>query len=274
MSYDLHCHTVFSDGALSPEQLVSMARDADVSALSFTDHDTVDAYRSPSIQQKNLAPRIIPGVEFSTEWRGIGIHILGLNIDPNSMAIDEGVRFQKQARINRARIIAHKLERLGALAPYEGALNYADGAPIGRPHFAEHLVATGFCKDVRQAFRKYLGAGKVGDVKQEWACMSQVVSWIRGGGGVSILAHPHHYKMTRTKLLKLIDEFMRVGGQGIEVLSGQQKESVVTYLADIAETKGIVASLGSDFHRPNKHGVKLGMHRALPSNCRPVWELF
>lgn len=274
MSYDLHCHSSCSDGELSPDELLSMAQLAGVSALSITDHDTVDAYKTPSMCADNAAIRLIPGVEFSTQWRGIGIHILGLNIDPGAAAIEAGVQFQKQARENRANIIAQKLERLGVMTPYEGALSYAGEAPIGRPHFAKYLVDTGFCKDLRQAFRKYLGAGKVGDVKQEWASMCQVISWIRGGSGVAVLAHPHHYKMTRTKLLKLIDEFVRLGGQGIEVLSGQQKENVATYLSDIAERSGLVASMGSDFHRPGQHGARLGMHKALPANCRPVWELF
>lgn len=274
MSYDLHCHSNFSDGALSPDELLNLAQQAEVTTLSVTDHDTVDAYKSTSFHQTRHIPHIIPGVEFSTQWRGIGIHILGLNIKPLSTAIGEGVRYQKQARVNRAHFIAQRLEKLGVLSPYEGALHYAGRASIGRPHFAKHLVATGFCKDIHQAFRKYLGPGKVGDIKQEWASMSQVIAWIRGGGGISLLAHPHHYRLTRTKLLKLVEDFVRCGGQGLEVLSGQQAQTVTNQLADIAQCNGMVASLGSDFHSPDHPWVKLGMHRQLPDNCRPVWELF
>jgi predicted metal-dependent phosphoesterase TrpH len=274
MYCDLHCHTNHSDGALSPRQLIAMAEETGINALSFTDHDTVNAYLSKPEYPLSKTLRIIPGVEFSTVWRGIGIHIVGLDINPKSTAITEGVRYQQQARENRAQLIAQKLERLGVLSPYTGALKYAKDASLGRPHFAKHLVATGFCKDLKQAFRKHLGAGKVGDVKQEWATMSQVISWIRDGNGISILAHPHHYKLTRTKLNTLVDEFIHCGGQGLEVLSGQQKQPIVDYLADITEAKGIVASLGSDFHKPNQHRIKLGMHKTLPSNCRPVWDLF
>ncbi|MFT4560923.1 MAG: putative metal-dependent phosphoesterase TrpH [Gammaproteobacteria bacterium] len=268
---DLHSHSDKSDGALCPNELLQHAAAAGVEVLSITDHDTLAAY--PDVEQAaGSVPQLIPGVEFSTEWRKTGIHVLGLNIDLTSAAIEQATSIQAKARLARAEQIAAGLERLGVPDPLAGALTFAGKSAIGRPHFANYLVECGFVKDVGQAFRKYLGAGKVGDVKQHWSSLEQIISWIRDAGGTAVIAHPGKYGLTRTRRVALIEDFKQLGGGGIEVISGHQDAPLTASLAASASAAGLLASCGSDFHRPGQPWARLGMPLDLPAECKPVWD--
>ncbi|TNE79426.1 MAG: PHP domain-containing protein, partial [Gammaproteobacteria bacterium] len=216
MLYDLHSHTTCSDGALEPAQLVQRAADAGVNVLAITDHDTTAAFEKLDLSAE-LATRVIPAIEFSTTWRKIGVHIVGLNIRPDSEAMRAGSLFQQQARRQRAEQIDEKLSHIGLPGTLAGAAALAGSDNIGRPHFAQYLIDIGAVSNMRQAFKKFLGAGKPGDVKQLWATLPQVIQWIRDAGGTAVLAHPDKYNLTRTKLLALVDDFMAAGGQGMEV---------------------------------------------------------
>lgn len=271
MLYDLHCHSNCSDGELPVGQLIALAAERKVEVLSITDHDTLQAYKD-ELSLTHI--KILPGIEFSSQWQKIGVHIVGLNIDPACGAITEGVKHQLQARSERAEKIAERLQKAGLANALEGARQYAGPAEISRPHFAQFMVASGFSKSIDQAFKKHLGAGKAGDIKQLWADMEQVIRWIREAGGVAVLAHPYKYKMTRSKLLRLVDDFMAAGGQGIEVLSGNQGKDITEMLRDLSVQKKLLASMGSDFHSPKTQWCHLGMHVALPRACTPVWSVF
>ncbi len=272
MIFDLHSHTSFSDGVLTPRELVLRAIDKGVDALAITDHDTVDAYRD--LPAGEIEIRLVAGIEFSTQWENSGIHVLGLNIDPGSDAIVAGTRFQTKARKERARRIGENLEKKGFAGAYEGAAGLSTGGYIGRPHFAHHLVNSGRVDSVHTAFRKYLGAGKAGDVKQHWAELPQIIQWIRDGNGIPVLAHPLKYKMTRTRLRKLLERFIAEGGQGMEVVSGKQLPYQTVDMAKLCEEKNLLASCGSDFHMPDQIWAELGKFASLPGNVTPVWDRF
>ena len=272
MKYDLHSHTTLSDGVLTPRELISRAIDKGVDVLAITDHDTLDAYRD--MPQVNGDITVVAGVELSTQWENTGIHVVGLNIDTGSDAINTGVRYQADARVQRARMIGEKLKGRGIEDAFEGANRLSHGSYIGRPHFAQHIINIGKAKSMQAAFNKYMGDGKVGDVKQHWAELPQIIQWIRAANGVAVLAHPLKYKLTRTKLKRLIVDFIKAGGQAIEVVSGQQIEQQTTDLAKLCEESGLLASCGSDFHMPGRSWSELGMFVPLPSNVRPVWDLF
>lgn len=272
MIFDLHSHTSFSDGVLTPRELILRAIDQGVGALAITDHDTVDAYRDLPAVETQI--RLVAGIEFSTQWENSGIHVLGLNIDPDSDAIVAGTRFQTEARMRRALRIGENLEKKGLAGAYEGAAGLSTGGYMGRPHFAHYLVNSGQVDSVEAAFKKYLGAGKAGDVRQHWADLPQIIQWIREGGGIAVLAHPLKYKMTRTRLRRLLDRFIAEGGQGMEVVSGKQLPYQTADMAKLCEEKNLLASCGSDFHRPEKIWAELGKFAPLPGNVTPVWDRF
>jgi hypothetical protein len=272
MIYDLHSHTTFSDGVLTPRALISRAVEKCVDVLAITDHDTLDAYQD--MPATNVDITVVPGIEFSTQWENTGVHIVGLNIDPDSDAICAGVAFQTDARLQRARLIGERLKARGIENAFDGANRLSRGSYIGRPHFAQHIINIGRAKSMNAAFKKYMGDGQVGDVRQHWAELSQVIQWIREAGGIAVLAHPLKYKLTRTKLKKLIADFVVVGGQGIEVISGQQQAGNTADLAQLCEQNNLLASCGSDFHMPGRSWAELGRFASLPAHVTPVWERF
>jgi predicted metal-dependent phosphoesterase TrpH len=271
MIVDLHCHTDASDGTLSPPELVSRAVENGVETLAITDHDTVDAYARIRGEQFPEI-KLIHGIELSTRWRSIGIHIVGLDIDLNSESLQTSIRQQQAARLERAATISRRLAKRGIDNALEGALAIAGKSLIGRPHFAQFLIAQGYVDTFSMAFKKYLGAGKAGDVKQMWPEMRTVIHWIREAGGIAVLAHPAKYKLTRTKLTELTQDFKADGGTAIEVISGQQPEEITRHLAKLCAEHELLASCGSDFHSPDNHWSELGRCGKLPDGCQPVWE--
>jgi predicted metal-dependent phosphoesterase TrpH len=273
--YDLHAHSNYSDGILRPQAVVSRAKTQGVTALALTDHDTLGGLAEARQEALVQGIELIAGIEFSCLWNGIGIHVVGLQVDPDSRVMQEAVTSQHQARERRAETIAAKLEKAGIAGALDGARQVAgEGAVLGRPHFAKFLVAEGHCKSINAAFKRYLGAGKPGDVKQLWPSVGEAVDWIRAAGGIAVLAHPDKYKMTRTKLGRLLQEFVEAGGEAMEVVSGQQSPNTTRDMALIANRFELYASCGSDFHVPDQPWQELGGYSPLPDNCQPVWQLW
>ena len=290
MSYvhaDLHTHSLASDGALSPAALVARARERNVQMLSITDHDTMAAYATLGAQCAELTSedpaecaadsstslRLIPGVELSTTWSGVGIHVLGLHVDPANAELRAGLAHQADARMSRASRIATVLTKAGFQVDVDAVLQSTSGL-IGRPHFARYLVSTGQADDEPSVFRKHLGAGKAGDIKVGWASLEETISWIRSAGGIATLAHPARYKLTRTKLRRLVDAFAEAGGEALEVISGHQTDDVTARLVKLCQLRQLLASCGSDFHRESKYAPDVGSPMTLPESCEPVWSRF
>tara|TARA_B110000211_G_scaffold116771_1_gene135217 strand:+ start:35 stop:871 length:837 start_codon:yes stop_codon:yes gene_type:complete len=277
IKYDLHSHTKYSDGSLSAQALIALAIERGITHLAITDHDTVQAHLQLSENNNSYATEkinIIKGIELSSQWNNMGVHIVGLNIDIHSTAITAAVKHQTQLRIERVKTIAKKLLQRGFPDITQGAMILAGDGQVGRPHIAQHMVDEGLVSSVGQAFNKYLGAGKVGDISSVWPDLECVVEWINAAGGVAVLAHPSRYKMTRTKRRRLMADFSDAGGQAIEVCAGNQVPGVAEEMAAVCDEFGFHASVGSDFHNPDYKWVKLGQYPSLPKACRPVWELF
>jgi predicted metal-dependent phosphoesterase TrpH len=272
MIFDLHSHTTISDGVLKPLELISRAEEKGVDVLAITDHDTIDAYQEIPLIHDRL--KLVPGIELSTQWGSSGIHVLGLNINLESDAINTAARTQSDARLQRARRIGERLEKKGVKGAFEGANELSAGSYIGRPHFAQYLINIGKSDSMSAAFKKYMGDGKAGDVKQHWAELPQIIQWIRDANGIAVLAHPLKYKLTRTRLKRLLDCFIEAGGQGMEVVSGKQLPNQTKDMAELCEQKNLLASCGSDFHMPGKYWAELGAIAPLPRNVIPVWDRF
>jgi predicted metal-dependent phosphoesterase TrpH len=239
--------------------------------LAITDHDNTDAFTQ--LKPNSIKGiKLISGIEFSTTWNKIGVHIVGLNFDLKSKAINKAVQSQKSFRDNRAKTISKKLEKCGLVNGYE-KISKINTSQIGRPNFAQLLVEEGICIDIKHAFKKYLGAGKIGDVKNQWLSFEEIIDSIRLAGGIAVLAHPLAYKLTNSKLKKLIADFKSYGGQGIETINGYQNRDKINYLESLCKEFNLKASIGSDFHRPN-NWAKLGTNTDLVSDVETVWEGF
>lgn len=270
MHIDLHTHTTASDGSLSPRELLAHAGQRGVEILSVTDHDSVAAYGE--LDGGCPGVRIVAGIEFSTQWRGTEIHIVGLNLRTDDPHLQAGIARQQCARTERGERIAARLEKLGVPEPLAAARAIAGRRAVGRPHFARHLVNTGTVKDMGAAFRKYLAAGKPGYARPRWAEPAEVIDWIHAAGGTAVLAHPAHYKLTRTRLGLCLDAFQAAGGEAMEVISGRQDPATTTTLAKLCAGRGLLASCGSDYHESRPGGAEPGGFDALPPTVTPVWR--
>lgn len=270
MHIDLHTHTTASDGMLTPAQLIHCAREHGVRVLAITDHDSVAAFDDLDGVEAGLT--LIPGIEWSCRWRRLEIHIVGLRIRPHDPQLQAAIAGQQRVRRERAGRIAGKLEQLGVTEPLAGAERQAGKRTVGRPHFARHMVASGFVRDVSQAFSKYLGAGKPAHCRTEWPAMQQAIAWTHAAGGVAVLAHPAAYKLTRTRLEELLTDFRTAGGDAMEVVSGQQTRQITDQLSGLCRRHGLLASCGSDYHRSGPGLAEPGAFLDLPTACRPVWQ--
>ena len=271
MSIDLHSHTDQSDGSLSPQMLIELAEKNGVQMLSITDHDTVSAYHLINYVPKSM--HLIKGVEISCSWNNATIHILGLDINITEEYLLKNLEIQSKQRLIRAGKIAKILVKLGITDPLTRVMELA-GNNIGRPHFAQYLLEIGKVRTREEAFKKYLGNGKPGDVKFEWMEMKTAIECIKNAGGIAVLAHPAAYKYTNTKLNGLLKEFKELGGQGIEVISGSQTSAITNNLTSLAIKYDFFGSQGSDFHEYKNGYSSLGKCVPLSPSIQPVWNLF
>ncbi len=259
--------------------------------LAITDHDTVAAHHFLRTRSNHDDLTLISGIELSTSWSSAEIHIVGLNFPLESPDLQNIVDQQGAARRKRSLHISERLSRRlpdwSAEAIFNAVLSLAmnnqkqgndgfqlkeDDVQIGRPHFAQWLIETGFCKDMNEAFRKYLGNGKMGNLRTFWPPMGQAVAWIRAIGGTAVLAHPGKYDMTRTKLRALINDFNLAGGHALEVQGSNQPQSQREQLARFCLEFDLKASQGSDFHNPDYRWNDVGkLPASLPYDIEPVW---
>lgn len=271
---DLHCHSVVSDGTLTPEALAQRAKANGVELWSLTDHDEMGGQHRAMAAAKAEGLRYLTGAEISVSFAGQTVHIVGLGMDPDDKALADGLRATRGGREQRAREMADDLARVGIQGAFEGALKYV-GNPdlISRSHFARYLVEIGACKDIPEVFRKYLTEGKPGFIPHRWASLGDAVRWITGAGGVAVVAHPGRYPFSATEEYALFTEFKQHGGQGVEVVTGAHNASDVIKYTALCQELGLVASRGSDFHSPDESHTDLGRLPNLPGQLTPVWEL-
>ncbi|TRX75838.1 PHP domain-containing protein [Pseudomonas mangiferae] len=278
MHVDLHCHSTASDGALMPAALVARARERGVEVLALTDHDTLDGLDEARASARELGVRLIDGVELSCTWGGATIHVLGYAFDPAAPSLHEALDALHRGRWERAEEIDRRLAAKGMPGAFDGAravqqeLGGGHNAPA-RPHFAEYLVRAGYAVDRAEAFRKWLGSGKLGDVKQHWPELHDAVRTLVEARAWVSLAHPWHYAFTRSKRRRLVTDFLAAGGHALEVVNGLQPAEQVGGLAILAREFGLMASAGSDFHAPGDWS-ELGMYRPLPDDLPPLWARF
>jgi predicted metal-dependent phosphoesterase TrpH len=270
--YDLHSHSTASDGTLDPASLVKKARSAGVDVLALTDHDTLDGLAEATQAVSDLDLHLIRGVEISVTWQAMTIHVLGLNVAPRNPALSDGLQELQKIRDWRAGEISRKLANKGIPGALEGADRFRKGKILSRTHFAHFLVDAGFAASVHDVFKRFLVKGKPGYVHIEWVSMERALGWIRQAGGLAVIAHPARYRLTRSKLKRLVGEFREAGGVGLEVVSGSHSRDETLHMAAVCREHRLFASSGSDYHGPEKPWVELGRLRRLPDGCIPIWK--
>ncbi len=270
--YDLHTHSMVSDGILRPADLVARADEAGIRVLALTDHDTTDGLAEALEAAAGRELRLVPGVEISVTWNRRTVHVVGLFIDSDCGVLREGLAKLKEFRGWRAREIAGRLEKYGIQGAYEGARELARGPIISRTHFARYLVALGYAETVRDVFRHFLVRNKPGHVSGQWGSLEDVLGWIKEAGGQAVIAHPARYRITATKRRELLGEFKECGGTGIEVITGSHTREESRVMAAHARSFGFLASVGSDYHGHEIPPVQLGTLPDLPGGCAPIWE--
>lgn len=270
--YDLHTHTLKSDGTLTPTELVERAASAGVQVLALTDHDVTDGIPEAQVAAVGVGLQLVPGVEVSVIWQGRTIHVIGLGIRHDDDALAGGLASQRQTRNQRGREIGERLERAGVENAYAGACAWSHGEILSRTHFARYLVEAGYAGDINKAFKKYLLPGKAGYVRCEWVGLEECLGWIRGADGQAVIAHPGRYAMGSGTLRRLLGEFRDGGGDGIEVICGNNKQNEVERFARLADDFGLLASCGSDFHGPEQRWRELGRLPMFPDGCIPIWQ--
>ncbi|MFP5348907.1 MAG: PHP domain-containing protein [Gammaproteobacteria bacterium] len=269
---DLHTHTLRSDGTLTPTDLVTRAHAHGVKILALTDHDVTDGLVEAGATATALGMQLVPGVEISVTWEGQTLHIVGLAIDPAHAALQQGLAQLREFRNWRAREIDRRLAKKRISGAFDYASNLARGSILSRTHFARFLVDRGYVRTMGDAFKHYLTRGRPGHVPGQWATLAQAVGWICDSGGIAVIAHPARYKLTSGKRKRLLDEFKACGGRAIEVISGSHSAADNQHYAELAVREALLASVGSDYHGPEKPWVELGRLPALPAGCTPVWE--
>lgn len=270
---DLHLHSTASDGRLTPAALMTLCHQRGLSCVALTDHDTIDGIDEAAQQAHALGLTLVAGAELSTRWRSVGIHVVALWHQQPQPPLHRLLEQLTEARQARAIEIAARLEKVGLADALARAREQSEGARLlGRPDFARALVAAGLVPDMARAFKRYLGAGKTGDVKVHWPSLEETLTGIREGGGVAILAHPLRYGLTRRKLGMLLDDFAGAGGEGAELISGYQNDDRSRDLASLMEKRHLYASLGSDFHYTGGALAPGTVSRAPRSQLVPVWQ--
>ena len=272
MKADLHNHSYYSDGVLSPSELVKLSSKARCDLFSLTDHDTTEGVLEAQLESDKLGVKFINGVEISAFWRNSAIHIVGLGIDIDNDELQTGLEFNQTLRKERAKKIALGLLRSGIKDALEKAQMISGGHMLTRTHFAQMLINEGYCNDMKSVFRRYLTGRKPGGVRVEWKDFKEVIKWVQTSGGRALIAHPFRYRMAHTKIKNMLIDFKEANGDGFEVVNANSSDAEILLGNKWSEEYNLLASIGSDFHGWPNQRVQIGNLADLPNNSRAIWS--
>ena len=245
---DLHTHSSYSDGSLSPRQLVQLAKKRGLRAIALTDHDTVAGVEEALEAGKELGVEVVPGVEISAQYPPGTMHILGYYIRTSHGELQESLKKLQQARAARNPKIIERLQALGLEITATEVLDLAAGQ-VGRPHIARALVNRGYVSSIDEAFSRYLKKGAIAYVEKFRFPPEEAIAIIRRAGGIAVLAHPFTLGMAKPdELSQLVRGLGEMGLEGIEVFYPGHTEEMVVIYEDVAKRLGLICTGGSDFH--------------------------
>ena len=270
---DLHVHSNKSDGTCSPSELVDLAIQKGLSAFALTDHDTTAGLDEAIEYAKGRDIEVVPGIEFSTEYQGRDIHVLGLAIDYKAPVFADRLQAFVDSRIGRNRKMCRNLTEAGIDISYEKLMAAYPGAVITRAHYARYLLDHGYVKSLPEAFERYVGDHCPYFVPREKVTPVQAVQLIRQAKGIPVLAHPTLYHMGKDALQKLVSSLTEAGLVGLEAVYSTYSAGEEREMHQLASRNGLLISGGSDFHGSNKPGLELatGYHGKLVIPY-DIWE--
>lgn len=250
---DLHMHSTASDGSRAPADVVRAAKAAGLVAIALTDHDSVAGLAEAQLAGLEVGVRVVNGVELSAVAGDAETHVLGLHLR-DALVIERELGALRDMRERRGQQIVDKLVALGVQVTFDDVLSQAGGGAVGRPHVARALVADGWATDVRDAFDRYLGAGKPAYVPKDQLDMADAIAMIHAAGGLAVLAHPGPAG-TRERLAALA----ALGMDGVEVKHPGHSPGDTARLNTLAGQLGLVVSGGSDWHGAAEGPRTIGM---------------
>jgi predicted metal-dependent phosphoesterase TrpH len=255
---DLHMHSIFSDGSLTPEALAEQGRRLGLSAIALTDHDSTAGLDRFLKACEACGIRGIPGVEVSAEIRKGTMHILGYFLDVLDPSLQALLLEIREGRSLRNRSILEKLNQAGLTLTAEEVAAFAGSDTVGRPHFAQAMLARKYVKTWEEAFDLYLGKGKAAYVERLRLSPEDSVKVIRGAGGVAVLSHPFTLDLDADSLRACLVNLKAAGLGGVEVLYPEHTAEQERLYGSLASELGLVVTGGSDFHGAINPGVRMG----------------
>ncbi len=263
---DLHVHSNRSDGSMTPSELVDLAVEKGLSAFALTDHDTVDGIpealsRAGYWAKKGVQIEVIPGIEFSTEYMGKDIHIVGIDIDYEADFFKKYLLDFVNARIERNIKMCKNLQAVGIDISFEKLMEEYPGSVITRAHYARFLHEHGYTSSMKEAFERYVGDHTKYFVPREKVTPAKAVELVLRAGGIPILAHPVIYGLGKTALDTLVSELKAVGLIGIEAVYSTYTPSDERDIKALALKHDLAISGGSDFHGKAKPDIDLAVGR-------------
>ena len=257
---DLHLHSTFSDGLLTPAELVNRAAELGLRAIAIADHDNVDGIPEAIDVGRQAGVEIVSGVELSVAWRDHqDIHLLGYDFDPHHQPLSRSLGEFRDFRANRSRLILGKVnERL--VEQKQPPLDFGEvaalaGGTLGRPHIGQALVNAGHVRSMEQAFERYLVPC---NVPKRYFPVDEAIDMLHAAGGCAVLAHPPFIKVAEGELETLVVAFIEMGLDGLEVYNSGADNATIDRHLTLARRRNLIVTGGSDFHRVERGGVELG----------------
>ena len=263
MLIDLHVHSNYSDGSLSPSELIDLAIKKDLSVIALTDHDTLagidEAQRAVnSKKEKGFNITLVPGVEISIFYKGHDIHILGLLIDNSNTSLNKALEEANNKRNIRNEKIADKFRNDGIPITIEKLQEKAEDSVITRAHFAMYLVEHGYAKSTNDAFNRFLSKDSPYYVARDYLSPEKGIELIHGANGLAFIAHPLLYDFTQSQVIEMIEDFKKMGIDGIEAIYSSNTKEQESFLIDLAKENNLLITGGTDFHGDVKPDLELG----------------
>ncbi|WP_417553561.1 PHP domain-containing protein [Marinomonas fungiae] len=269
---DLHMHSTASDGKLTPSELLALAHQEGVEMLALTDHDTTAGLAEASSAASEHDIKLINGCELSVAWKKIPLHMVALGFDKDCPRMAFWTQRNQAVRLERGRQIADLLRKKGLPDLFDKAVEEAGQSQLGRPHFAKVMVREGIVKDINKAFDHYLGNKKLGQIRDVWPQLEDIVPDLAATGCELIMAHPKRYPLTVTKLKSVLQDFKILGGTAIEVASGNERPDYVRFLERLSRDFEFKASAGSDYHGPFGPWTQVGRYTQVhEQEISPIW---